>query len=78
MFFVLFPVDVSNFAQESRKAEFVSSLFLTNSAFSQICSCIRPFSPNTTHLFFSYKNYDFDLYAIGYYTLAYKTSRLYL
>ena len=31
MFFVLFPADVSNFAQESRKAEFVSSLFLTNS-----------------------------------------------
>ena len=30
-FFILFSIDVSNFAQESRKAEFVSSLFLTNS-----------------------------------------------
>ena len=32
MFFVLFPANVSNFAQESKKAEFVHPLFLTNPA----------------------------------------------
>ena len=47
MFFVLFAFVMSNFAQEGRKAEFVSSLFLTNSALFQVLSCLFS-SLNTT------------------------------
>ena len=52
MFFVLFPADMSNFAQKSRKAEFVRSLFLTNSALFQVLSSL--FSLSIYHLFARY------------------------